>query len=226
MRNYAKTLSTLALIALMVVLPGKPAHAGIYEVIKAAVVKVIKAVDLKIQRMQNKTIWLQNAQKEMENQMSKLKLKEISEWSEKQRAQYDEYFKELWRVKNALATYKKVRSITECQLHIVEEYGKAWKLLQKDKNFSTQELTYMYRIYSGMLDESLKNLDQLMLVVNSFRTQMSDGKRLELINDVDRDMEATLTDLRTFSDRNFRLSISRSADQQEAQRLKALYGLK
>ena len=35
----------------------------IIEVIKAGVKKVIKAVDLKIQRLQNKTIWLQNAQR-------------------------------------------------------------------------------------------------------------------------------------------------------------------
>lgn len=226
MKNYAKILTTFILILAMVALPGKPAHAGIYEIIKAAVVKVIKAVDLKIQRMQNKTIWLQNAQKELENQMSKLKLKEISDWNEKQRKQYEEYYQELWRVKNALASYKKVRKVTERQLHIVEEYKRAWTLLQKDRNFSAQELGYMYKVYSGMLTESLRNLDQLMLVVNSFRTQMSDGKRLELISTVDRDMEATLNDLRKFSDRNFRLSVSRSASQLEAQRLKLMYGLK
>ena len=37
------------------------AQIPILEIIKAAVKKVIKAVDLKIQRLQNKTIWLQNA---------------------------------------------------------------------------------------------------------------------------------------------------------------------
>jgi hypothetical protein len=39
------------------------AQTGILEIIKAGIVKVIKAVDLKIQRLQTKTIWLQNAQK-------------------------------------------------------------------------------------------------------------------------------------------------------------------
>ena len=36
--------------------------------------------------MQNKTIWLQNAQKVIENQMSKTKLTEISGWTEQQKA--------------------------------------------------------------------------------------------------------------------------------------------
>ena len=49
------------------------AQTGILEVIQAGIKKAIKAVDLKIQRLQNKTIWLQNAQKVLENKMSKLK---------------------------------------------------------------------------------------------------------------------------------------------------------
>ncbi|OJV52276.1 MAG: conjugal transfer protein TraI [Bacteroidetes bacterium 43-16] len=226
MRRYTKSILTTVLISLMVLFSVPRAHAGIYEIIKAATVKVIKAIDLRIQRLQNKTIWLQNAQKELENQMSKLKLNEISEWSEKQRKQYDEYFKELWRVKNALATYNKVKNIVARQLQLLEEYKRAWGLLQQDKNFTARELAEMYRVYSGMLDESLKHLEELMLVANSLRTQMSDGERMELISKVDSDMDNTLTELRSFSDRNFRISVSRARDQVSAQHLKAMYGLK
>ena len=39
------------------------AVAAIVVIIREAIKKVIKAVDLMIQRLQNKTIWLQNAQK-------------------------------------------------------------------------------------------------------------------------------------------------------------------
>ena len=44
---------------------------------------MIIAVDLQVQRIQNKTIWLQNAQKTLENEMSKLKLDEITDWVQK-----------------------------------------------------------------------------------------------------------------------------------------------
>src|SRR5258705_13667901 len=76
----------------------------IFSIIKAGVKKAIVAIDLKIQRLQNKTIWLQNAEKILENKMSELKLTEISDWVNKQRDLYANYFDELWKVKNVVAT--------------------------------------------------------------------------------------------------------------------------
>ena len=64
------------------------AQIPILDIIKQGITKVIVAVDLKIQRLQNKTIWLQNAQKTLENSMSKLHLDEISDWVERQRNLY------------------------------------------------------------------------------------------------------------------------------------------
>src|SRR5215207_2759573 len=103
-------LMSLGLLAGWVVVPVQTrAQLPIAEIIKSAVTKVIKAVDLKVQRLQNKTIWLQNAQKTLENKMSELKLAEISDWVQKQRKLYDEYFQELWQVKSALSYYKRVK---------------------------------------------------------------------------------------------------------------------
>jgi hypothetical protein len=59
------------------VAPTKESKAIYWVVIKQAIIKVIKALDLQVQRLQNKTIWLQNAQKTLENTMSKLQLNEI-----------------------------------------------------------------------------------------------------------------------------------------------------
>lgn len=202
------------------------AQAGIAGVIAAAVKKVVKAVDLQIQRQQNKMIWLQNAQKTLENAMSKLKLKEISEWSEKHRKLYDNYFEELKKVKNIISTYQKVKSIIQMQLLLVDEYKDAWALLKQDKHFSSNELEEMYRIYTGIFEESLKNLDQLFLVTNSFLTQMSDGKRMELIAMAEVSLEVNLTDMRKFNNSNFRLSFSRAKDLKEANSIKQMYGLK
>lgn len=144
-------------------------------IIKEGVKKVIKAVDLKIQRLQNKTIWLQNAQKVVENTMSQVKLDEITNWAEKQRTLYKDYFDELWKVKNVISYYHRIREITEKQIRLVEEYKRAWAIFKQDKHFTTDELSYMRRVYTGILDESVKNLDQLYLVINSFSMRMSDA---------------------------------------------------
>ena len=201
------------------------AQIPIMEIIKQAVTKVIVAVDLKIQRLQNKTIWLQNAQKVLENKMSELQLTEISEWVEKQRAQYAKYFDELWRIKTALAYYQRVKDIIEKQLQLVNEYKGAWALFKQDKNFTVDELDYMQEVYNGMMDESIKNLDQLSLVINAFVTQMSDAKRMEIINEVDHNLDENLNDIREFNNQNKMISLQRASEKGDIETVKKLYGL-
>lgn len=197
----------------------------ITAIIKAAVVKVIKAVDLAIQRAQNQTIRLQNLQKEIENTMSKLKLEKIAEWGDKQRELFKTYYDELWKVKTTIAYYKRIKDIVSKQARIMEEYKRAYALIKQDKHFRPNELLYISDVYSGILEESVKNIDQLMLVVNSFATQMSDAKRLELIAKADENITKNLSHLRRFTNQNIMLSIERSRDEQEQQIMKSYYSI-
>ena len=201
------------------------AQIPILEIIKAGIKKVIVAVDLKIQRLQNKTIWLQNAQKTLENAMSKTKLTEISSWVEKQRKLYDDYFQELWKIKSALTYYHRVKDIIENQVAMVNEYKSAWAVFRQDKNFTAEELEYMFTVYTGMMDESLKSLDQLFLVVNAFATQMSDAKRLEIINAAASTIEQGFMDLKDFNNQHKTISIQRSVEKGDIDYVKKLYGL-
>jgi hypothetical protein len=216
-----------SMIVLMVSLPIEHANAqvAVLEVIKAGVKKVIKSVDLKIQRMQNETIWLQNAQKVMENQLSKLKLTEISGWTEKQKELYSKYYTDLWKVKAAISYYQRIKEITTKQVFLVEEYRKAWNLARNDKNFSAKELEYMYNVYTGILNDSVKNLDQILLIVNSFKTQMSDAKRIELINEAANRIDNNYSDLIEFNTQNILMSLQRSKSQKQIQRVQQLYQL-
>ena len=222
-----KLLAVVLLALCFMVSPVQNANAQIpiMEIIKQAVTKVIVAVDLKIQRLQNKTIWLQNAQKVLENKMSELKLTEISDWVEKQRAQYANYFDELWRIKSALVYYQRIKDIIEKQLQLVNEYKGAWALFKQDKNFTADEMDYMQEVYNGMMDESIKNLDQLSLVINAFVTQMSDAKRMEIINEVDSKLDENLNDLRDFNNQNKMISLQRASEKGDIETVKKLYGL-
>ena len=194
-------------------------------IIKEAIKKVIKAVDLMIQRLQNKTIWLQNAQKVLENKLSDLKLTEIADWTEKHRKLYEEYYDELWKIKNTLAAYQRIRQIMDKQVRIVKEYNRAWALVKDDNHFTESEIDYMYRVYKGILRESVWNLDQLLLVINSFKTQMTDAQRLAIITQTGDRIEQNLVDLLEFNMNTYQLSVSRARSQYEIDRLKKLYGL-
>src|SRR5688572_23161043 len=151
-----KLLTVLMLSVCLTLAPTKQSSAFVWVVVKAALIKIIKAMDLAVQRLQNKTIWLQNAQKTLENTMSKLHLDEISDWVERQRTLYADYFEELRNVKVALLYYQRVKDIIIQQVQLVNEYKNAWTLFRQDKNFTTEELQYFFGVYTGMLAESSK----------------------------------------------------------------------
>lgn len=198
----------------------------ILKIIKAAVIKVIKAIDLKIQRLQNKTIGLQNTQKALENTLTKLKLDNITEWVEKHRNLYKDYYDELYKVKTIITYYKRIKTIAEMQVKIMEEYKWAWNLFKQDDNFTEAELDYMAKVYSGLLDQSVKNIDQIDLVVNSFVTQMSDAKRLQIINTTADQVEANYYDLIKFNREAILLSLQRAKARNDVNNVKKLYGIK
>lgn len=221
-------ITLLSAIALTASAPAQEANAAIpiAKIIKEAIKKVIKAVDLMIQRLQNKTIWLQNAQKLLENKLSELKLTEIAQWTEKHRQLYKKYYDELWKVKTILSAYQRIRQIMESQQRIIREYNRAWNLVRQDNHFTEAEIDYMYGVYKGILRESMRNIDQLNAVINSFQTQMTDAQRLAIIMQTGEQVERNLVDLLEFNMNTYQLSLSRSRTHNEINRIKALYGLK
>lgn len=220
-----RSLTILLTIAFFFITERSNAQIPVAEIIKQAIKKVIKATDLMVQRLQNKTIVLQNAQRLIENEMSKLKLNEIKGWVDKQKQLYANYFDELWRVKNQIATYNKVRQIIQAQANILTEYHTNYNRANRDQHFTIKEVAYMQHVYTGILDESLKSLEQLYLVINGFKTQMNDGKRMEIINQAGLEMEAHLTALRRFNQQNIQVSIQRAAEKQDVDAVKKLYRL-
>jgi hypothetical protein len=224
-----KNMTICLLCFLLISTPARPAEKvaaiPILEMIKVVAKKVIKAIDLRIQKLQNKTIWLQNAQKKIENILSKVKLNEISDWTQKQKDLYKDYYEELAKVKSIITYYQRIKDISQKQIRLVEEYERAWNLFQKDAHFNTNELEYMQSVYSGILDESLKNIDQIFLVLDSFTTQMSDAKRIEIINAAADQIDGNYDDLTLFNRQNVLLSLQRAKTQHDVKSLKKFYGI-
>lgn len=203
----------------------KTAALPILEIVKAVTKKVIKAIDLRIQKLQNKTIWLQNAQKKIENVLSKLKLDEISDWTKKQKELYKGYYEELAKVKSIITYYQRIKDITKKQTKLVEEYERVWNLFKQDTHFKDSEIQYMERVYSGILEESVKNMDQIFLILDSFSTQMSDLKRLEIINEAADQIDANYDDLTLFNQQNVMLSLQRTKTEADVNQVKQFYGI-
>lgn len=213
----------------LVTTPTRPAEKTavlpILEIVKAVTKKVIKAIDLRIQRLQNKTIWLQNAQKKIENILSKLKLDEISDWTKKQKELYRGYYEELAKVKSVITYYQRIKEITKKQTKLVQEYERVWNLFQQDSHFKESEIQYMERVYTGILEESVKNIDQIFLILDSFTTHMSDLKRLEIINKAADEIDSNYDDLTLFNQQNIMLSLQRAKTEADVNQVKQFYGI-
>lgn len=222
-----KLLVMLGIVMMGTITPAQKAEAKnpILKIIKAGIKKVIKAVDLKIQRLQNKTIGLQNAQKVLENALSKLKLEEIAGWIEKQRTLYEDYYEELFKVKTFISYYHRIRDISGKQARLVEEYQWAWGHFKQDENFTAEELDYMAEVYSDILDQSARNIDQFFLVIDAFTTQMTDARRLEILNAMADQVDANYYDLRRFNRQAILLSLQRAKSRHDIATVKHLYGL-
>lgn len=197
----------------------------IFGLIRAAVVKAIKAMDLKIQKLQNKTIWLQNAQKEIENTLSKVKLDEISDWANKQKELYQQYYDELKQVKNVVSQYQRIREVTQKQARLLSEYQRSWQLFQQDDHFTADELSYMEGVYGGILEQSLENMEQIFDVIASFSTSMTDAERLDLVNAAADRIDQNYDDLRAFNRENVLLTLQRAKSKKEVDQMKRLYGI-
>jgi len=202
-----------------------PPQISITELIKTAVRRAIKAVDLKIQRLQNKTIWLQNACKLLENEMTALKLNEITKTSHFYNTLYEEYFAELKSAKHMTTQYHKIREITRIQSLVVSDYQKTWWLLRKDPHFTAEEIKQMSFNYDSILENSLQNTDLIVHIISSFSTSMTDGQRLKLISYVEAKVQKNYKILRHYNFHNGLISLQRANTAAERNHIKTLYEL-
>lgn len=216
-------MTVLALFLALLMFP-RPAKSD-PAIIREAVKWVLKALDLQVQREQLYTILLQNAQKILENKLTELRLGEITDWSDKRHNLYRDYYDELWRVKSVIAQYKRIRDIAQNQARLVTEYQQAWNTIQQGQGFTPDELQYIGRVYAGMLDASMKNMERIISVVGSYRSRMSDAERLSVIHSVDMAVRENLRDLRQFNLQNLRMAAQRGSYGKDAGTLKNIHGI-
>jgi len=221
MKTFKKRSFIILVCLVFTVAPTMQSNAQILEIIE----EVINAIDVQIQKAQNAVIDLQNAEKQLENNLSKTELGNIAGWLQQQKDLYSEYFDELWKVKNAISEFKAVTDIIDKQKQLVSEYKHVYSQIQQDKNFSPGEIAYMYKVYSGIIDQSTKSVDLISTLIQAFTVQMTDGERLKILNRCVSDIDKEISDLRTFSNQNITLSLQRAKDLKDINTVKQLYGL-
>lgn len=131
----------------------------------------------------------------------------------------------LLAVSPAVRNYKKVADIASVQLKIISEYKSAFNTFKQNGKFTPDEIDYMGKVYSNLFNESVKNLETLIMIITSGTLRMSDDERLKQIDVLYDDMIDKLTFLRHFNNQTSILAIQRTKDQNEIDLSRKIYGL-
>ena len=159
----------------------------------------------------------------MENLLSKTRLDEIANWSFRQKETFANYYESLMKVKSILLQFNQVKEITQKQIAMVGAYQRSWNILKRDEHLSAEELQYMAKVYAGILEESLSNVEELTSLLSSYSFQMSDAQRLTLIHSIGDRVEENYQNLLEFNRQNSLLSRQRSRSLHEVFQFKKLH---
>ena len=129
----------------------------------------------------------------------------------------------LMQVSPIVRKYKRIGAIANYQMLLVKEYKDDLKRFKNSSLFNEKEIQYIEKVYANLFKQSLRNLDELTMVVTANKLRMSDDERLESIDRIYLDMQDKLLFLRSFNANTSVLSVQRSKEQNDVNSLRELY---
>jgi len=205
-------------------IPHARASAQLIDIVEDAIKEALETADLKIQRIQTQTLWLQNTQKELENQMAGTLLDDITDWVRQQDDLFYNYYGALWQVKPVITHLNKTAELIARQMQLVKEGQSAIAAARADPHFSPAETAHILEVYGALLDASVRNTTRLAAIITNGTAEMDDAGRLAAIDALTIEIQQDQAALRAFTQQNTLLSLQRAKDAADIQTIKALYG--
>ncbi|GGC33466.1 hypothetical protein GCM10011386_26960 [Parapedobacter defluvii] len=130
----------------------------------------------------------------------------------------------LMLVNPEIRKYHRVADIIRYQKDIVTEYRAAFDRFRASGNFTEDEIGYLSRVYRQLFDQSVDNLDELLMVITSSQLRMGDDERLRAIDRICDDVQDKLQFLRHFNREGSLLNLWREREKRETQTLQEIHG--
>ena len=131
----------------------------------------------------------------------------------------------LMAVNPKIKNYIKVVDIVTYQQQIVKEYKYAYQIFRQSKMFTLEELEYLSKVYTNLVDRSIQNLDKLLSIITATKLRMSDGERLSAIDDIYEQILEQISFLRSFNQQTSILGVQRAKETGDVETMQMLYGL-
>ena len=137
---------------------------------------------------------------------------------------HKDFLDALLEISPAVKQYKRIADIINYQLLIVKQYKAAFKQFKEDKNFTMQEIDYIGKVYANLFKESIKNLDELAMVITAGKLRMSDDERMQAIDRIYASIEDQFSFLQDFNSSTSYLSLQRQSEQTEIDMSRKILG--
>jgi len=121
--------------------------------------------------------------------------------------------------------YERIAEIISGEHTLISQYQASLGQFKNMNIFSSTEISYIESVYTNLVDRSLKNLDELLMVITDSQVRMNDAERINAIDHINADMQDKIEFLRNFNDKTGLMAAQRQKDLQEISTLKSLYGL-
>jgi phage gp36-like protein len=136
------------------------------------------------------------------------------------------FLDKLLEVSPVVKNYRRVADIINGQIRILKEGKAAFNRFRQNENFTESEIGYLGRVYNRLYSSSLKNLDELLIVVTAGQVRMSDDERLAAIDRIYNEVDRQLSFLRKFNAGNTILGLQRAGEQREVDVMRKVHGIK
>lgn len=131
----------------------------------------------------------------------------------------------LFAINPSVAKYKRIPDIIRYQQLLMKEYRRAFNRFKNDSNLTRDEIRYLEKVYDYLIKQSLKNLEELAMIVTANKLRMSDDERIQSIDRIYFDIENKLSFLRYFNNSTQVLVLQRAKEGSDVDAAKKLYEL-
>lgn len=135
------------------------------------------------------------------------------------------YMQSLKQVNPEIKRYVRVADIMRFQLKILQDQNRARRQLSSSGAFSNDELAYIGRVFSRLLDDCSKTLDELVMITTDGKLEMKDDERMARIDKLCQDMQDKFTFSQRFSNDARSLAASRLKEKTDVQTSRVWHGI-
>lgn len=137
-----------------------------------------------------------------------------------------DFFSSLNNINPLIKKYAKLADLLAYQYRIIKQTKETIKGIKQSGQFTALEIDYCQNVFSNLLDDCIKTIDDLVSAITSDKLQMKDDERIKRIDILYADMQDKYAFCSSFTDEMSILALQRITEKQEINYSKIINGIK